>query len=226
MAKKRPQPDAEGYLQTGIYQRYVGPKHPLPMEQAISEAAAEPDVTGWLDSVKSWAAAILRPHVTGPHKVFALDQPGTCYAADMGDGWGFYYPGEDPPEEVLDAFQLMTEIRVAALHSQPDGNPVYLAAAMQKIGRLQERIQVRPFEPLVTAERGRRRKATETVKELNACYTELHGDYQPNVDKLVADGLSYTNATEEVAAMFNVSARTVQRRTVNKSPRNRGRNGK
>ncbi|QDU56164.1 hypothetical protein [Aeoliella mucimassa] len=64
------------------------------------------------------------------------------------------------------------------------------------------------------------------ISSLNECYTGQHGKYQPAVESLMADGTSYTKATERVADVFNVSARTVQRNTENPRPRHGSRHRK
>lgn len=68
-------------------------------------------------------------------------------------------------------------------------------------------------------DRARRRKGAETV---NADHLELHAQYQPKVDELMAAGVSYTAASEEVARFFGLkSGRTVRNHTKNLNPRNR-----
>lgn len=68
-------------------------------------------------------------------------------------------------------------------------------------------------------EEKRRRKLSDAAKRQNEDFAEDYQAYQQRVDALVSDGFSYTKATEEVAAEYKVSAKTVQRHTENKNPR-------
>lgn len=65
-----------------------------------------------------------------------------------------------------------------------------------------------------------RQRAAKTV---NQDHLELHSEYQPAVDRLMGEGLSYTAACEKVASSKGVSSRTVRDHTRNHAPRNRGR---
>ncbi len=66
---------------------------------------------------------------------------------------------------------------------------------------------------------GRQRGANTT----NEAHAELRQQYQPAVDRLIADGLSYSAACESAGPTFGVSAKTIKRHTTNPAPRNRGR---
>ena len=238
MAKKRRhvlKAGPDGVIRSGIYARDVGRKRrrfltnqeQTDQLQRIAEQP-EPELIPWLNQMVRWGAEILRPHVAGPFALLAPDAPGTCYMADLGQGWQFFSPEGNAPEVVFDAFKLMDVCRLALIHAEPNGNPAYLAGAMHRIGRLHERILVREFEPLVATEQGRRKVAADTARSLNEAYTELHPQYQPEVDALQnsGSGLSYEKATAEVAQKFGVSQPTIKRNTVNKFPRHRSRHKK
>jgi hypothetical protein len=87
-----------------------------------------------------------------------------------------------------------------------------------------ERLAVLPIEPLVRAEKGRRKGARNTaIKVLNADHAELWPQFQPAVERLLTEsGISYSAACVKVAALFGVTERTIRDHTTNPSPRNRG----
>lgn len=57
----------------------------------------------------------------------------------------------------------------------------------------------------------------------NEAHAELHRKYQADVDKAMADGVSYTAACQSVSRASGVNERTVRNHTRNPAPRNRGR---
>ena len=68
--------------------------------------------------------------------------------------------------------------------------------------------------------------AKSTNKARREIYAKEAAQYQEEVDALMADGLSYTKATEKVAISHNVCGRTVQNHTDNPNPQNRSRHSR
>jgi hypothetical protein len=62
----------------------------------------------------------------------------------------------------------------------------------------------------------RSRKNAETV---NAAHVELHEEYRAAVAKVMATGVKYSPATEEVAQQLGVSSKTVKKHCPNPNPR-------
>lgn len=77
------------------------------------------------------------------------------------------------------------------------------------------------FSAVVARER-RSMGSRKAAAAINLDHVELHPQYQPQVDKLMASGQSYTAACEKVATSQGVSYKTVQRHTKNSTPKNRG----
>lgn len=113
----------------------------------------------------------------------------------------------------------------AKLATDPDAQKIVRNA--YELGRLVLKLQILPLEPLVVTGRKITMAASRGAQTANQGRAEIYSQeaetYQAEVDALVADGFSYQAATEGVALSHGVSAKTVRRHTVNKSPQRRGR---
>lgn len=175
---KAPQPDADGYLITGIYQRFVGPAQTLSVEE--SKAAWEafvnqkpiPPIVDWLHDFRNGLSEMIRPHI---EESTPMDcKPGWKRRCDLGDGPRFYRikdgidEGTPEYEATVDTLSAIDEICVVLSNVGPDntlaGNLRTVLDSTFKLGQLYERICVRPFEPLVATELGRRKKRGEKRK--------------------------------------------------------------
>jgi len=169
MAKKKheaPRPDEDGILRTGIYQRRVVRKQMSPEEfQKKVEASFEKLATK--RSINVWVAEWMENLAEGikPH----LDEQGhTEYALDLGDGWQGYRVADDLPEQVRDLIDCMNELRVLSSHISSEntlsGDLTWVVFTSFKLGRLAEKIRIRPFEPLVKKGIGKVEKSRDDRK--------------------------------------------------------------
>lgn len=121
------------------------------------------------------------------------------------------------------AIFLIRELRAIASH----GGDCDALLVAYRLGRLAERMQVRPFE--VHALRGRRtlKGAQNGASATNADHVELQEQYQTDIDRLMKygalDGLSYNQAIAEVGRLTGASRATIARHTTNNWPRKGGR---
>lgn len=230
----RPQPDGDGRLSTGIYRRYVGPRKrndPDAIEFKLDEWASRINrpATTDLDRIRHGLWEYVRPWLDGPLNTEACRQQGvTVRVLDDGHGPRPYRskPMLDRQEQWLqdairDAFNALNEIRVIRHNLRPGGNLDLVFRAAYQLGRLCERIGIRPFEPLVAAEKGRLAGARKAAAITNEAHAELRPQYQAEVDQLMAAGSKYSPACESVASKLGVSARTVERHTTNPQSRTR-----
>jgi hypothetical protein len=97
-----------------------------------------------------------------------------------------------------------------------------------RLGRLTERLQVLPFEPFAKSGRksssAGRKGAIILNNETAEIYRATHPKIKARVDELMAQGDSFTRATEATALEQNMSGRYVREvYGPNPAPRNRGR---
>jgi hypothetical protein len=195
MAKKSkaPKPDENGILDTGIYRRSTRKLRGKEMAEPLMALATHTPLAEHLQRLR----------------------------ADLelcGD--------DDNPEIVRDAGQTLSWLAVVerelAKHKS-GGYPLELLVRQAiTLGMMCEKINVRPDEPLVLSERGRRLGAQEAIKTVNEAHDELRPQYQAAVDRQIESGQSYSAACGQVASSLGVSERTVRQHTVNLTPRNRG----
>ena len=97
--KNRPlEPDADGILRTGIYQRRTVPEYISPEESErcfkewIDKLKNRPSIQAWLNDWLECCAEIIRPHIDdNGHKIYALN---------LGDGWLPYRIADEIPDSV------------------------------------------------------------------------------------------------------------------------------
>jgi len=216
MAKKStnsPEPDADGILRTGIYQRRIVPEELTPKEsekrlEASFEKLATPrSIQEWLGDWLQHLASIIRPHLDESSR--------TRSSLDLGDGWKFYRIAEDLPEQVRDAIDCQNEVRSMMCHIGDDdsltGSLDWVVHTAFRLGRMSEKMKIRPFEPDVV----RGQKVLDSAVaggKLNAALTEKQKkEAVKKVAALLSSGHSQNLACETVARKFGVSKSTISR---------------
>lgn len=237
--RKRPEPDADGILRTGIYERNVAPPpratakeieaaivsleslRGLPRGKAPSKPAKppalaqpRPSIRDWFNQWRSGLAEVIRPHVA----LLEILQPHLSYKSlDIGDGYRWYALSADAPEEVRDAIDAMNGLRVLEHHVgeddtlTPQGQLAWVVQFAYRFGRIVERMEVRPFEPLVAESLARKPGQRKGAAIVNADHAELHSQYQSEVASLMATGMKYYPAADEVGQKLGVSGKTVRK---------------
>lgn len=125
---------------------------------------------------------------------------------------------------VLNSLDFLEVADVAKCFLGDEHDPTLSQAFLAglRLGLLRERIQA-----LADGRFKRGWNATARGEEfadtVNEAHKELWDKYQPEVEKLMATGMSYTPATDEVGKRMGVSGRTVREHTDNPRPQNRGR---
>lgn len=172
------QPDADGVLRTGIYQRRVVPRKKTEAErdadfEALWQSLGGPTQTirEWLKKTTDGIIESVMPHLAFDDNCqsgltyFALPVPGKKWvrvADNVSVEWQEY---------VNDANEAVCQIRVLEHHIAADdsltGDLQWVVQNAYRLGRTIERMQIRPFEPIVKTELSRRkkrgaRKKTET----------------------------------------------------------------
>ncbi len=165
MAKK-PQdlkPDDDGFLRTGIYQRFVNEPPELSVDE--KEAALDSMVDAQnqpaserLQEIRCSLREIVWPFLEGPYEpseATAMRDARFC-AIDLGDGVKTYkvlptlYGRNWKVERALNALDALEQIRVVE-HNLDGGKQDFLFRSALRLGMLCERIQIRAFEPLVVS---------------------------------------------------------------------------
>lgn len=215
-----PKPDADGFLRTGIYQRYVGPQRYSSadeIEELMEDwceglnAPAEEDIS----ELRQWLRAILAPHIDGPFSDAEARTPATTYyALDFGNGIKIYRAKPSLTEQARNAIDALNAIRIAEIHLAEDGKRDWLYRAAFKIGMLYERIQIRPYEPLVGIGK-RQRDATpkrrQAAEKTNEKRRKEAAARVQRVGELVGAGVGKSGAVEQTASEFDVEPDTIWR---------------
>lgn len=224
--------DADGYLRTGIYQRYVGqskPEHRLTAESAKAyvERLNAP-VTNELARIKDWLGKIILPWVEGPLTDQEAMKPvgRACYSFDFGGGDSIY---RNKPElqrqeqcvidAVRDAIQAWHEMRVIEHNLKSGGMNVVLFRSTFRLGQLCERIGVRPFERAAKIGLDKSRKSAENAKATNEKRAARRPDYNAAVKQRMERGMKYDPACQDVANEFDVTKETVRNNTPKLRPK-------
>lgn len=165
-------PDPDGKLRTGIYERDCRPSKKMSpakfqeyMEQRILNQPPQPTIHQWLDQHLEYFASILRPYVkpAGPNSWRLLN---------MGEGWQGYQVEDGIDEVCRDAIEGMDTIHLLESHldnnGKLDGDLAFVIQQTYNLGRIVERIRIRPFEPFVLSERGRRKRPKGTGAKLTS----------------------------------------------------------
>lgn len=218
---KRSKPDPDGILRTGIFQRDCRPprresltKSLKRMQELALNPPPRPTIQQWLDQHVAYFAEILRPHVSGT---------GDGHALDMGEGWKFYRRTDTAPEECQDAIQGMDAVRLFQQHLAADGSlDGDLAIVIQcafDLGRIVQRIQVRPFEPAAKSGLNKSRKAKINAISTNRKRAANRPDYAAAVKGQMDQGVKYDPACQVVAHEYDVTKETVRNNTPELRPR-------
>ena len=220
--RKTPQPDADGFLRTGIYQRRVVPEDIPPeeaerrLEESFEKLANPRSIHSWLNEWLECLADIIRPYLDTNSK--------QRYALNLGDGWKFHRVASELPDQVRDAIDCQNEIRILLDRTGDDdslaGDLGWVVNTAFRLGRMTEKMKIRPFEPLARTGAKVHGGGSEGAAIVNAGHAELHKQYQREVEKVMQErSLKYTPASEIVGETFGVDGRTVRNHTTNPNPR-------
>ncbi len=158
--RRKATPDADGWLSTGIYSQYVGPPSELTAEEwqrlRNERKSRDRSLKADLGHLRQWLRDIILPHVEGPLQaeqadpetgLFPLGDDEQYVELDFGDGLGSYRAKADLEPTIVDALAALELLQPVKKCLAGDADRLYRAAF--ELGRLCERIQVRPFESLV-----------------------------------------------------------------------------
>lgn len=215
MGKKRkaPEPGDDGYLRTGIYKRYVGPRSHQSIREVLStmkKMAEEPDlpISEWLENIRTYLTGFILPYA---EEVLPDDpKPGAIYAEDLGKGRQVFrisdslVEGTPEYEAAMDAIQALRDVHMLATGMTDDETPIrslrYLIDSTFKLGRTMERILIRPYEPLVATEISRRTKRGKKRKNEGRLTDAQWKLVKAFIQKRVDAGSSASKACDEVSA--------------------------
>ena len=216
-------PDPDGFLRTGIYERYVGPprsRSPDEQKQYIAWLRKQDrSAAGELQGIRERLVPLVKSHVTVYDVEPADIHTPVSGKLNFGAGrkWFHHAGSSDQINEVLYALDCIDTVE-QLLDAQTVDQASVLRVMFQ-LGQFYERIQIRPFEPLVRSELGRRKGSRLAASVTNADHIELHTEFGKAVEKYMKLGVKYTPATEKVATEFGVSGKTVRTHFPNPSPR-------
>lgn len=173
------QPNADGFLRTGIYQRRAVPEDISPekserrFKEWIDKLKNRPSIQAWLNDWLECCAEIIRPHID--------DNGHTTYALNLGDGWRPYRIVDEISDsveaaQVRDAIDCMNEVRSMSGHIGDDdsltGDLGWVINAAFRLGHMSEKMKIRPFEPLVAS----RKRSDAALHKINR--------YKPSSEEL------------------------------------------
>lgn len=219
---------------TGVYQDWaIDPSHPdatafverLRDHSAAQQPRTERSSLQRLHALQTNLRATIVA-ATIPEGAAKLPKRWATITADVGNGVQTYICAAPAEAAIEEAASLLCSLDIF-LADDPSERDAAIFLRGFDAGMTCEARNVRRWEQFTLAGKkcsgGGQRGGPHGAAITNEAHAELHADYQKRVDALMAGGLSYNAATNHVASDMVVSAKTVQRHTVNRSPRNRGR---
>lgn len=155
-------------------------------------------------NIGSACLKLVRPHV----KLSSGPSAGFDAALDFGDGYRGYLLDADAPERVFDAIAALKCLRVVC---DPTSQTAIVQHDAYLLGRLVERLHVRPYEPLVTIGRGTRQRAIAAGKTRVLLTPEQQKTAAGDVTALVAKGVRLQAACKQLARKYGVHFSTLKR---------------
>ncbi len=227
MAKKQKalKPDGDGILRTGIYDQYVGEPKRIAvdeLEEKIKQYCEHfhQPATERIGEIRKWLFSILKPHLTGPiTQEKARSEPGDHRPLDDGKGIKLYtlsagITAKDnssvEAKQVQETLNAIHELDIV-VHNLGIENVDSVVRSSIALGRLIERIHIRPFEP--HARRGKETlESARTGGKLNASLTPSQKkEASDSVAALILKGKSQNSACDAIAADYKVSRETIAR---------------
>jgi len=162
-----PQPDDDGYIKTGMYERRVFSPDKLDELRAAIEAnleEAKRPAYETLEAILDQSKQIAMPFLDGPYSVsetLAMLRKGNVriHVLDVGQGPQRFFEKQHLTEQARDAIEALH--KVLDIENSDCGGRLFANALA--LGRLLERIYVRPFEPLVA----QRKRSVESIDKIN-----------------------------------------------------------
>ena len=237
--KKAPQPDADGYVDTGIYQHATRDAKATPYDPEVlqrAQTAAERSIEERLQAIRGAVWPILEPFLqpwkipfdptlSGTRerlkaiqeaeepilKTFLINvdatPSGKVISVEFGEGRVGYRTLPAFEESTVEANQARDALEI--LHEAGEvahclgKDEIGLFETAFRLGQLCERINIRPFEPHVLSEKGRRNRKLGTGARLTA-------DQWAHVEEFIrtrtSHGLSAAKAAEEAASQLRSGA--------------------
>ncbi len=221
MAKKKGKPKPV----RGIYKRRGEGRNRIPADSPEAEEAMRAwgdeinkPIEEWLDDLTDKIAGRLRQWLVAP------DYGRGVFSIDFGDGPAAYsFDAENSVEQneaLQDSVDALSKIRVIRSNLCAGGNRDFAMREMFGLGRCVERIQVRPFEPLVDSGRKTKERAIKGGKSS----AKLTGAQKTLAKKIIADekkraGVSRKAACDRAAALLKsehgieISGETLRKQT-------------
>ena len=192
--KKAIQPDADGYVDRGIYREYDGP--PVPVGKVLDKDSNQPLCFQRLVLLLEEMFEKVTPYL-------AVDELGPPIQISTRPGESDFYPPanqlkEDAPADIQDALGAIYKIdyllRVITEKSKPP--IVDIINESIALGRILEMMHVRQFEKPALIGKKRQAASQKAVEITNSDHKELWDQYPSSVEEEMKKGMSYTKATE------------------------------
>ncbi len=215
---KAPKPDDDGERSTGIYTT-----HRTPMTAENVKAYCESFHMPAADRVAEIHGRLVKyvlQYLEGPYTQEQYkEMAGTRQVVDTGRGNEVYcelpivdeQAGSPHILQYHNAVDALAEISTLIAPNLDGGNQDLLVSGTLRLGRLLERIEVRPHEPNTLVGRRVTERSSASGK-LNAALTpEQKTEVYAKVDELIVGGKSQNKACSEIAPKYQVSPAVIAR---------------